>query len=81
VIILTRCLTQILLTGKAINFLRKVCQDHTLVRSREAVRALETSQGLLVQWLELLAYLIMCFFFTGDTCLLFLYQHNYTVEI
>jgi len=49
VITVFSCLLQILLAGKAINFLRQVCQDRTLVRSREAIRAAETSQGLLTQ--------------------------------
>jgi len=46
VIYICEILVQILLTGKAINFLRQVCQDRTLVRSREAIRVAETSQGL-----------------------------------
>jgi len=47
IVIIVCYLVQILLAGKAINFLRQVCQDRTLVRSREAIRAAETSQGLL----------------------------------
>jgi gamma-tubulin complex component 3 len=35
---------KILLTGKAINFLRQVCQDRTLIRSREAVRIAEANR-------------------------------------
>jgi len=40
------CLCQILLTGKAINFLRQVCQDRTLIRNREVVRIAEANQGM-----------------------------------
>jgi len=47
IVVIVCCVVQILLAGKAINFLRQVCQDRTLVRSREAIRAAETSQGLL----------------------------------
>lgn len=54
VITVFSCLLQILLAGKAINFLRQVCQDRTLVRSREAIRAAETSQGLLTQALTMI---------------------------
>lgn len=37
---------KILATGKSINFLRQVCEDHSHVNSRELLRqALENSSG------------------------------------
>ncbi len=35
---------QILLTGKSINYLRQVCHDRTIIRSRSVVKATETNQ-------------------------------------
>ena len=35
---------KILLTGKAINFLRQVCQDRTMIRNRDVVKSAETNQ-------------------------------------
>ena len=40
-----RCVLQILLTGKSINFLRQVCQDRTTIRTLDVVKAAETKQG------------------------------------
>lgn len=35
---------KILLTGKAINFLRQVCQDRTIIRNRHVIKAAETNE-------------------------------------